>query len=370
MTQAGPPLTELRPQEILQRLLVSTTSRLYGEFASEGVLVSHAWPPTHDTQASARIVPGPNSRSTYIFSFETPPQLHTPGVVVPYYGPTGNTFCAYLAALFGKRFDNHGAIQSSGIFYVPSFSVFGSMCIAALPQNTHHVRADFPIPLNLTELRRLEPLWNGGSSTDPGAHQAFEGACLFYLRALQTAEDDPEVAYLHLITTGEILAGAHEVDESDLLDDDLQRAFEEITKHVPKGDRVVRMLSRRLGQITRRYARLFTDYVDESFFERREASEPYEALSSESFRTAITAAYHLRSAFVHSGARFGSWVSASWLRNGEVQLGQPVIDDPELQKAVSRAPTLVGLERVTRYVLLRFAEKRLGLNLEVAISTS
>jgi hypothetical protein len=37
-----------------------------------------------------------------------------------------------------------------------------------------------------------------------------------------------------------------------------------------------------------------------------------------------------------------------------------------LARALAEAPTLVGLERVTRYALLKFAEARLDIDLAIA----
>lgn len=52
--------------------------------------------------------------------------------------------------------------------------------------------------------------------------------------------------------------------------------------------------------------------------------------------------------------------------NNEIQLGRPVVADKDVARALAAAPTLIGLERVTRYALLRFAERRLELDLVIA----
>lgn len=73
----------------------------------------------------------------------------------------------------------------------------------------------------------------------------------------------------------------------------------------------------------------------------------------ESFRSAIAAAYDLRSRYVHTGVPFGGWISF-W--QNEVQIGRPVVEDKELGKILALAPTFTGLERVIRYCILRFAQ--------------
>lgn len=47
----------------------------------------------------------------------------------------------------------------------------------------------------------------------------------------------------------------------------------------------------------------------------------------------------------------------------DVQGGQPVVEDKDVQKMLARVPTIMGLERATRYMILRFAQTRLGLDL-------
>jgi len=71
----------------------------------------------------------------------------------------------------------------------------------------------------------------------------------------------------------------------------------------------------------------------------------------------MLAAYDLRSKYVHTGQPFGSWVRPRGQTIEEVQVGRPVVTSADLAKTLADAPTLVGLERVLRYALLRFASE-------------
>ena len=134
----------LRPQETIQKALISTTSHFVGEFAKDGVLLTHAWPDFFDHSASIRWSEGPASRSAFIFAFETEPIEKKPGRRLPEYSPMGELICAYLAVLFGKRFDSHGLVEGSGYYHVPDLTQFGHLCDHYLPQNSHASRIDFP----------------------------------------------------------------------------------------------------------------------------------------------------------------------------------------------------------------------------------
>lgn len=64
---------KLRPPETIQKLLISTTSWLLGEFESDLFLVAHAWRDFHDRRLEVTLTEGPLSRSTYVVAFETEP---------------------------------------------------------------------------------------------------------------------------------------------------------------------------------------------------------------------------------------------------------------------------------------------------------
>lgn len=292
---------------------------------------------------------GPASRNAFVFAFRTEPIAKAPGTPVPNYAPTGELICSYLAVLFGKRFDNHGLIEGSGFFHLPDLSAFGHLSNHMLPHNSHAPRLDFPVPLNLVELSRIERLMDGAA--DARFLSTFRGAAKFYLRALQSADSDPEVAYLHLITAGEILSNFRERKDA-LLDAETRQALQEITSGMPRGSRIARFLSGRLRQVKRKFVDTLVELVDAEFFGRSQSLDALGRFSAETFSDAISSAYDLRSRYVHTGVSFGNWVSY-WIH--EVQVGKPVVPDKKLAAILAKAPTFTGLERVIRYCLLRFA---------------
>ena len=318
-------------------------------------MLTNAWPGFHDRSASIRWQEGPASRSAYIFAFRTEVAEKSQGKKLPDYSPTGDIIAAYLSVLFGKRFDSHGLIEGTGHYHTPEFSQFGTLVNSSLPQNSHRSRPDFGIPLNLSEAARLAPLLWGDSLPIDFVH-AFQGSAKFYSQALRNFENDPEVAYLHLISAGEILSNFHDFDKHDLLDVTTKRYLSDIRKSLDNGDKVASHIESRLLLVKRRFVETIVGLVDESFFEKSEAEEGFGGFQVESFRKSIAAAYNLRSKYVHTGAPFGRWVSLQMGgRNQEVQVGKPVVNDKELSKILEHAPTLVGLERVVRYCLYQFA---------------
>jgi len=348
----------LRPQATIQKVLISTTSRLVGEYEKNNILLTHAWPDSLDQSAFARWSEGPISRSAFIFAFETEPTTNNQ-LVVPDYSSMGQLICSYLSIFFGKRFDNHGLVEENGMFRIPDLAQFGQLCDSQLPQNSHKPRIDFSVPLNLSEVSRIERLFFD-RTLNSKIKRTFEGAAKFYLQALQNVEHDPEIAYLHLITAGEILSNFYDYENDTLLDEQTKKILDKI-RHCPdNGEKAAKFISNKLRQIKRRFVETIVRMIDKDFFLRSETHSKLPAstrFNADTFRDAISSAYNLRSRYVHTGIPFGRWVVLKLGGfNNEMPFGVPFVGDQELGKILAKAPTYVGLERVMRYCLLQFAK--------------
>jgi hypothetical protein len=343
-----------RPSETVQKVMLSSTSRFVGELEQPDFLLAQAFPNLGDRLGFTRMTEGPLSRSAFIACFETPPVVKAAGVVLPDYGAFGDVLASLLSVLYGKRFDSHGLIESHGRFAMPDTTLFSSTCNAALSHNSHVERANFPVKLNLGEAMRITSFFRVPPSRFT---TAFEGACSFYARALRNCESDPEVAYLHLITAGEIMSAYFDRDQDELLDDNIKAALKEIGENMTNGPKLVKLIRGRLLQIKRRFVKAFSELVDFDFFSSSEAVEPFFSISAADFETRISAAYDLRSKFVHTGINFGTWVEPRGAQKADIQLGRPIVPDEAFGKILAIAPTFIGLERVVRYALLRFAAR-------------
>lgn len=347
---------DLKPSERIQRILISTTSRFIAEYEMEGLVITHAWPDLAGHGTAHRLHEGPMSRSAFMLSFVVDEVPRQPGTVIPTYAGVGEHVCSLLSLLFGKRFDSHGPVQTHGIFTLPNLAQFGTFCMPELAQNNHSPRSDIAVPLDLREIARIAPLLPVGAE-DPAAATAIRAAARFYHQALQNAESEPEIAYLHLITASEVLANAHHPRNDDLLEEEIKAILESVRQHVPEGKAAADKLAARMRQIKRRVRLTIEDLIDECFFQVSQAAPAWARLRTEDFAARIAAAYDLRSLHLHTGVPFGGSISPRGRAHWEVQLGRPVGVDKKLEKALAKAPTYVGLERVIRYCLLRFAQR-------------
>jgi hypothetical protein len=352
----------LVPHEIVQKYLISTTCKLTDHFASAGLIAREAHPGLRHQEANARR-DSPGGRMAITLSFYAERPVDLPAVIIPNHDHVGDMMCAYLAVLYGKRFDNHGSFESAGFFNLPDLRAMDAFTDPGLPSNNDRLRADFPIPLSLTEIGRLGPLMFSqvGRSADASV---FRNAARFYLRALQAAESDAEIAYLHLITCGEILSSATDVPADQLLDGQTRRLLERIEAAMPDGAAIAKIVRGKLRSIRRRFIWTFANLTDAGFFHRGEAKNGFARLRRESFLKTLAAAYDLRSRYVHTGNGFGDLVQPRGDSAAEVQLGRPIVEDKALGKILAEAPTFTGLERIVRYALLRFAQDRLEARLD------
>ncbi len=362
----------LAPNEYVQKALISTTSRMSGNYKTEHTLVARAWPSLADQSARFKEHEGPASRSAYVMAFRTPPYKGPgSGLIIPDYSYAADVFCSFFCLLFGKRFDFHGLYEGSGLFRLPDMSGLGGICVPMLPHNSHKLRADYSFKLELNELYRINK-WLEFKCVDTSFEQYFFTAVRFYARGLRAWDNDPESAYLNFVTAGEVLSGFCDYSKSDLIDSDSRAILDAIETHVPDGKEVSKKLVSKLHLIKRRFVRMICDSVDDAFFLRSESRNADGAFSKSTFERSIAAAYDLRSTHVHTGVGFRGWVSVPTNgNNNEVPGGgKPVVDDKNFAKVLERAPTLVGIERVVRFCLLRLAERQGALDASITEETA
>ena len=316
----------LRPKDTVQKMLLSTTSRMVGEYENREILITHAWPNLWSGSVGMRLAETHMSRSAYVVAFETPPLEKEPGTIVPDYSPTGEILAAYSSILFGKRFDCHGLLEGSGFYRIPDLGSYDTPSNPKLPFNSHVPRQCFPVPLDIGQLSMIGAVLIGRSA-DTVDVSKLKAACKFYMQALQNAESNSEVAYLHLITAGEILAG------------------------------YLRYTG--IRGVKRKFVRALCSLLDDQFYLTPDSTPIHTRFQPNNIEESVGAAHDLRSRYVHTGASFGRWVDpASGIGSGDLQVGRPVVEDSELGRVLAVAPTFLGLERLVRYCVLRLMASR------------
>ena len=351
-------MTSLKPDECVQKVLLSTRSRLVGEYNQAddpALLVTHAW--LRGPEMSRMLANSAFSQSFYVASFRTEPVPDDhPSIVLPDYSYFGEFLAVHLSILYGKHFQSHGLLESSGYFRVPEKLDLGPTSLFSLSPFNHAARLCVPTELNLCEISRIRPVLDA-SMTESGPGRILFTAGRFYNRALCEMEELPELAYLDLVTCGEIISGGCEVANDRLYDDDLKELLLRVERGSPDGSELARMIRGRLYQVRRRFAAALSGLLDEYFFAHPESKYPPAVLRQGEIDGILKAAYDLRSRYVHTGVQFGAWVRPHTHLQEEIMLGAPVMDDNELKKILVKAPSLCGMERIMRYCLLKIAKE-------------
>ena len=343
----------MKPNPDIQKILLSSPTRFSGEYDAGGIAIAHSWPGQQYGRTWRHDFDGPASRHAFVMMFSTEGMTKEPSFIIPDYSESGDLMCSYLSILFGKRFDNSGSLEEAGFFRIPSLAIFDSSLNQHLPFNSQKPRVDFPVPFDLGEIKRLNPVLLKGD-VDQSKRRALQIAGRFYRLALQNSEVDPEVAYLHLITCGETLASRYDYDTRSLLDERRREMLMKLENSI--ADRaLIAFVSESLKQVKRKFAKCICDLIPVNFFSKSESALEFQQLTEHDIEQTVSAAYDLRSRYVHDGLSFGGWLRPSGYQNLEMMLGGAVGQNESFTRLLRRAPTLVGLERILRTCIIAFA---------------
>lgn len=343
----------MKPSKEITKLLISTTSSIVGEYEDEGILITNARPGKVRAPEWIGTTENPFSRNFFVVSIKTP-EWKRNTVRVPDYSYLGDEFCIALSVLFGKRFDGHGLLEQHGGSYVPWTSNIPPSCSTVLAYNDHSKRIDFGIPLDLSEFKRIASLFYVSSIP----RDALLSVGRFYLQAIQEYENQPEIAFLSLITSGEILSNFFDIPVAELLDQQSKNDIENIRANLQDGEKVANRFVSRLYQVKARYTRSILSLLDDQFFSQTQAPNTASSLRRDGIEKRIKASYDLRSHYVHAGKDFRDLLKHSIYYKEEIHLGRSVVEDQELRKILDLCPTFAGMERIVRYCLLNFLNEK------------
>lgn len=220
-------------------LLIGSPVHFVGELTSEHFHLTHAWP----AFGSPYFDPNPTSPLAQFFftvSFESAerPEDEAKAVVLPDFNYVADFFCVFLSVWFGKHFKNLGFVQTNGSHRVPELlAIEPCQCRDLLPFN-RKPRKDLGIELNLQRAEPLRCIFDSifleidNNQPVPDDLELAFTAGRFYRQALDLFTTDPELAYLSLVSAGEVLVGALEYSSEELFDETLRSVLKEIETKV------------------------------------------------------------------------------------------------------------------------------------------
>jgi hypothetical protein len=263
----------------------------------------------------------------------------------------------FLALLFGKAFSMDG-LRQSGIHPMLPLVTFPQYRLRGHPCMNEHVRADYPADLYIGVSDAWLPQFLDllqGANQDKGL--AFVRSLGFYAQGVRDYDTDAVAAFLAFVSAIESLAQGTEFTQHELASPDIDGWIRRIREVFgpEEAERLVGFLNESLSRSTRRFLGLLSRLVGSEFFGRLDTGvETSSRMSEEKFRPSMTRLYSLRSRFLHAGLPIGEeflefFRGAMW----ETAPGSGA----DYRLGESGLPTLLFMERVTRYILLRFFGK-------------
>jgi len=175
---------------------------------------------------------------------------------------------------------------------------------------------------NLGELPEWLKLVEG---LDSNYHQRFILAVRLYHRALQLIEEQPDIAYLNLVSAIEVLCQDTKIEEIKLsdLDKELAKLLDSVRKRDLR-DKIEQAILRREQFIGRRFVAFLLDHIEESFW--TEGKRPkYGQIKPEELPDLLRRIYEQRSRTLHTGEPFPPAVFSPPIMGAEIDLGLAMV---------------------------------------------
>lgn len=252
----------LKLDRAVQRFMISTTSRLVGEYTADDLLVNHVWP-----NGEEHSVENAFSRSYFMISatYQDPSDNIQGSGFIMYPRLSIESLIICLNVLFGKRFDFNGNVQYFGSHKLPLLASNNPTKHPKIGFNNHLPRSNYRIPLNLEHIKIMHPIFDDENPADPKIIDFFLAAGRFYMQSLQRYGDQPGSAYLDLITCGEILSNFYEYTDEELYDTDFLNRLREIENLGKRERSTVRVIKKRNYQVLKKFKITLMNLLDEDF---------------------------------------------------------------------------------------------------------
>jgi hypothetical protein len=344
------------PKANITKYLLSTPSRFVGVSKADSYYLVEAY--DNHSRISYSAKPDERIYRHYLELAVETPEHNQESLIIPDYTHIADSFCIALSVLFGKRFDSHGLTQQHSRAYIPIINNENVIYNKNLSFNSLKCRVDFKLDLDLSNFKKIHHVIFDQEEELKAAQSTFFYAARFYTQSLRQVEDSPELAFLSLITVGEILSAYFKYPIDDLIDSNTKDLLSELKAQGSVGVKLARKVEAKLYGISESFCKYLMCCLDDDFFQRSEAKNEYERLKCDDIKKRLKAAYNMRSQFVHAGKFQSNWMSVNYLfNNEEITHGDPVIEDRDMKKSVNRSPTFIGMERIMRYALMKFLFK-------------
>ena len=294
----------------------------------------------------------PFSRRFIIVTLNIPPENGPSPILARNQSYFGEIFSVLFSILYGKEFKFHGLLETFGMHHLPNISNQPNS-FYYLPYYNSSSRKDLEIPLTLDKFELIEPVLLEGPNISDEFRQKIIATGKFYNRALRIFPHEPELAFLDLITCGEMISSFYDEQFTDeeLYDENLLTYFEDV-RRLENGRAIVNNIKSRLYQVKRKFTSSILRNLNDEFFANDETVSNVGRITRENSESVIKAGYDLRSLYVHEGLEFGKYITPEQNQNNELVINEPLQLGQRASRTITRSPSFLGLERMIRFCLL------------------
>lgn len=334
--------------KVITKLLFSSPSKFIGEYENEDILVTHVSDGKIKQREWLGSTENPFSRNFFIIVIKTP-KWQRDSTVIPDYSYLGKEFCIGFSVLFGKRFDSHGLLEQHNRYYLPDYKNISRSCSHMLAFNDHKPRIDYDIALDFREVKYLVDIIGERGTL----FSILKSVGEYYLKAICEYEHNPEIAFIHLVTCGEILSNFMKHNKIDLIDNRILDDLKIIRENVKDGEKVSNRLLSQFGLVKSKYTNTLVTFLDDEFFDKTQSQNDSTRLLKSNIIRRIKASYDVRSKMLHTGELYNGWIAHSIYSKDEIVDGKPILNNKEYEKLIQLCPTFAGMERIIRYCLIK-----------------
>lgn len=274
------------------------------------------------------------------------------------YDYIGKSTCMIMSLLYGKRVEYLGRVELFGVRYMPSYSIKNENINNSLTFNSNSKRADYPIVLSLDKFEIIKSVMINYPEHNKELLDVFWTSLKFYHLGLINAEKDPELAYLYLITSAEVIAGNEKFDKNEIFNNEIIKSIEYINNISEAAREALKPILNCVGSISQSICKSIMKYLNDDFFYNSENNLKPPSLTKEEMNRRIKSAYSIRSKYLHAGiGTYGLLSVNNFNSNDETFSYIPSSIDSQIKRALKNAPTLIGMERIIRSVLIGFLLK-------------
>lgn len=208
-----------------------------------------------------------------------------------------------------------------------------------------------------SNLSELDSFLEKVSRLDVSYHQKYILAVRLYHQALQVIEEQPDTAYLNLVSAIEVLCQETKIEEPKLID--LDKKLADIVHCIEDEslrNEIEKAILSRERFISRRFVRFILDHIEENFWTKTKRPK-YGRVKPEELNKFLNKIYEQRSKTLHEGEPFPKYIFLSPLMGEEVPTGLSVMMGKKKWDKKDFIPYPHFFERLVNHVMITFLER-------------